>query len=39
MTALHGHLRKKIAINSDKGLTDDGKNQGSKCALANTVQI
>ena len=28
--------QKKIAINSDKGLTDDGKNQGLKCALANT---
>ena len=32
---LHGYLRKKTAINSDKGLTD-GKNEGVKCASVNT---
>ena len=37
VTTLHGYLRKKTTINSDKGLTDDGKNQeGVKCASVNT---
>ena len=36
---LHGYLRKKTAINSDKGLTDDGKNQGLKCASVNTGAV
>ena len=37
MTILHGSLRKKTAINSDKGLTYDGKNkEGMKCASVNT---
>ena len=26
VTTFHGYLRNKTAINSDKGLTDDGKN-------------
>ena len=34
---LQGYLRKTTAINSDKGLTHDGKNQESvKCASVNT---
>ena len=34
---LHGYLRKKTAINKDKGLTDHGKNQeGVKCASGKT---
>ena len=36
VTTLHGYLRKKTAINSDKGLTDDGENEGVKCASVNT---
>ena len=37
VTTLHGYLRIKTAINSDKGLTDDGKNQeGVKCVSVNT---
>ena len=37
MTILYGSLRKKTAINSDKGLTYDGKNkEGMKCASVNT---
>ena len=36
MAILHGYLRKKTAINSDKGLTDDEKNEGVKCASVNT---
>ena len=37
VTTLHGYLRIKTAINSDKGLTDDGKNQeGIKCVSVNT---
>ena len=35
VTILHSYLRKKTAINSDKGLPD-GKNEGVKCASANT---
>ena len=36
VTTLHGYLRKKTTINSDKGLTDDRKNQeGMKCASVN----
>ena len=37
MTTLHGYLRKKTVVNSDKDLTDDGKNQECvKCASFNT---
>ena len=36
VTTLHGYLRKKAAINSDKSLTGDGKNEGVKCASVNT---
>ena len=36
VTTLHGYLRKQAVINSDKGLTDDGKNEGVKCASVNT---
>ena len=36
MTTLHGYLRKKAAINSEKGLTDDRENEGVKCASVNT---
>ena len=37
MTTIQGYLRKTTAINSDKGLTHDGKNQESvKCASVNT---
>ena len=37
VTTLHGYLRKKKAINNDKGLTDDEKIQGGvKCATVNT---
>ena len=37
MTTLHGYLRKKAAINNNKGLVDDGKIQGCmKCASVNT---
>ena len=36
VTTFHGYLSKKTAINSDKGLTDDGKNEGVKCASVNT---
>ena len=36
VTTFHGYLRKKTAINSDKGLTDDEKNEGVKCASVNT---
>ena len=37
LTTLHGYLRKKTAINSDKVLTDDGKNQeGVKCVSVST---
>ena len=33
----HGYLREKTAINSGRGLTDDGKSQeGVKCASVNT---
>ena len=36
VTSLHGYLRNKTAINNDKGLTDDEKNQGGvKCASVN----
>ena len=37
MTTIQGYLRKTTAINSDKRLTHDGKNQESvKCASVNT---
>ena len=40
MTTLHGYLRKKTAINIDKDLADDGKNQGGvKCASVNTGTV
>ena len=35
VTTLHGYLRKKIAINSDKDLTYDGKNTGVKYTSVN----
>ena len=36
VTILHDYLRKKTTINSDRGLTDDKKNEGVKCASVNT---
>ena len=36
VTTLHGYLRKKAAINSDKSLADGGKNEGVKRASVNT---
>ena len=40
VTTLHGYLRKKTAINIDKDLADDGKNQGGvKCASVNTCTV
>ena len=37
VTTLHDYLRKKTAINSDKSLADNGKNQGGvKCASIST---
>ena len=37
VTTLNGYLRKKTAINNDKDLTDDEKNQGGvKCTSVNT---
>ena len=39
VTMPHGYLRKKTPINSDKGLADDGKNQGLKCASDNTGAV
>ena len=36
VTTAHGYLRKKAVINSDKALTDDGKNEVVKCASVNT---
>ena len=39
VTMPHGYLRKKTAINSDKDLADDGKNQGLKCASVNTGAV
>ena len=35
LTTVHGYLKKKAVINSDKALTDDGKNEGVKCASVN----
>ena len=36
MTTLHDYLEKKTAINSDKGLNNDGKNESVKVSLINT---
>ena len=36
VTTLHDYLEKKTAINSDKGLNNDGKNESVKVSLINT---
>ena len=36
VTTLHDYLEKKTAINSDKGLTNDGENESVKVSLINT---